>query len=216
MLPESLANDKLQNLIRMGHKIEMCIHQMLNFGMDKRGMQKLYDKREKLRKEVAEAAIELMDASIEAEDKLMELKMQQEQTQITTTVESPLDYSQCDVGKFPFSYDSIKFDVQFFKLENNEDETAASNHASSVVEHTRKKKTLTINLLFFKISVGKAKEKTETSNHYKSVMEQTSRSGYEGTVSVAMECFCGFFLFELVLSLISTHALTICNFFRLL
>mmetsp|Transcript_31007 Transcript_31007/g.47288 ORF Transcript_31007/g.47288 Transcript_31007/m.47288 type:complete len:515 (+) Transcript_31007:116-1660(+) len=189
MKPEGLANDKLNNLLQSTYKIKMVIDQMTNMGMDPRGMLKLIERRDKLKLAVAEAAIELMDATIEAEEKVEALENQFAQTTITATIESPLDYGLCSIKHFPLSFDSIKFDVQFFKKESNEDANSAINHATAVSKYVYKKKRIDIKIFGITIlSFGKAKSTESSENTFSSQMEQSSKADLEGTIVITANC----------------------------
>eukprot|EP00548_Thalassiothrix_antarctica_P020873 CAMPEP_0194183722 /NCGR_PEP_ID=MMETSP0154-20130528/33467_1 /TAXON_ID=1049557 /ORGANISM="Thalassiothrix antarctica, Strain L6-D1" /LENGTH=106 /DNA_ID=CAMNT_0038900865 /DNA_START=121 /DNA_END=437 /DNA_ORIENTATION=+ len=53
------------------------------------------------------------------------------QTQIGANVESPVDFERSKVIPFPMSFDSLKFDVQYFRNEEQDDTT----HAATVSAH---------------------------------------------------------------------------------
>mmetsp|Transcript_8903 Transcript_8903/g.12943 ORF Transcript_8903/g.12943 Transcript_8903/m.12943 type:complete len:498 (+) Transcript_8903:198-1691(+) len=131
--PQNLAQKKLNNLILSNYKMQLIYNEMVNMKVDPENLQKLMDEREKLKTRMGKAAVELAMATIKAQNDVMELKSSHSQNQISKQVESPLNFAASPVEKFPFSADSMNFDVQYFRNETNEE--GVSSHASSVASH---------------------------------------------------------------------------------
>mmetsp|Transcript_12092 Transcript_12092/g.18653 ORF Transcript_12092/g.18653 Transcript_12092/m.18653 type:complete len:505 (+) Transcript_12092:127-1641(+) len=129
--PQVQANDKLNTLLLSSYKMEMIYNQMISMGVSREVLVELSEEKEKLKGALADAAVELATATIEAEEKVTQLKIAASQQKIGFHVESPLDYKQSKVTKFPLSFDSLKFDVQYFRQESNVDSSSARSDAMS-------------------------------------------------------------------------------------
>mmetsp|Transcript_12090 Transcript_12090/g.18649 ORF Transcript_12090/g.18649 Transcript_12090/m.18649 type:complete len:505 (+) Transcript_12090:127-1641(+) len=129
--PQVQANDKLNTLLLSSYKMEMIYNQMISMGVSREVLVELSEEKEKLKEDMADAAIELGEATIEAEEAVAQIKMAAAQQKIGLYVESPLNYQQSKVKKFPLSFDSLKFDVQYFRREENEDKNNAHSQSMS-------------------------------------------------------------------------------------
>eukprot|EP00547_Thalassionema_nitzschioides_P013955 CAMPEP_0194234826 /NCGR_PEP_ID=MMETSP0158-20130606/2462_1 /TAXON_ID=33649 /ORGANISM="Thalassionema nitzschioides, Strain L26-B" /LENGTH=322 /DNA_ID=CAMNT_0038968115 /DNA_START=51 /DNA_END=1015 /DNA_ORIENTATION=+ len=130
--PVDLANDRLNNLTMSVYKIQLIFQQMVNMMVDPLSLVEIQAEMVALKAEAAEAAVDLAKKTIEAEKKVRDMKAKN-QTKITKQIESPLNYDQCDVKQFPLSFDSLKFDVQFFQVATSAD--ASTAHATTVGSH---------------------------------------------------------------------------------
>mmetsp|Transcript_11588 Transcript_11588/g.17829 ORF Transcript_11588/g.17829 Transcript_11588/m.17829 type:complete len:505 (+) Transcript_11588:109-1623(+) len=130
--PLDAANDRLNNLLRNTYKIQLIFQQMVNMMVDPLSLVEIQAELIALKAEAAEAAVDLAKKTIEAEKKVRDMKAKN-QTKITKQIESPLNYDACDVKQFPLSFDSLKFDVQFFQVARSAD--ASTAHATTVGSH---------------------------------------------------------------------------------
>lgn len=129
--PVDLANERLNNLTMSNYKIRMIYHQMVNMKVDHQSLKKIKKEMVVLKKEMANAAVDLGNQIIISERAIRKLKDKLfAQTKISQQVESPVDFVQSEVKPFPLSFDSLKFDVQFFQVQTSAD--ASTAHANSV------------------------------------------------------------------------------------
>jgi len=132
--PLDAANDRLNNLLRNTYKIQLIFQQMVNMMVNPLSLVKIQAEMVALKAEAAEAAVDLAEQTIKTEKSIRTLKLKaHKQTKISSQVESPLNYDQCSIKQFPLSYDSIKFDVQFFQVAMSSE--AAAAHSSSIGAH---------------------------------------------------------------------------------
>lgn len=123
--PQSLANEKYNELAKSNYKIGMIYKQMVNLGLDEESLEDIAKEQRSLKDEMLNAAIGLIDATIESQDKVMEVQMKAGQTEVTVNAESPVDYKTSQVEPFPLAIDSLEFDVQYFRNERNDDNNAS-------------------------------------------------------------------------------------------
>mmetsp|Transcript_14923 Transcript_14923/g.21991 ORF Transcript_14923/g.21991 Transcript_14923/m.21991 type:complete len:498 (-) Transcript_14923:36-1529(-) len=129
--PVDLANDRLNNLITSNYKLRMIYHQMVNMNIDLKSLAKLEAEMAVMKHEMANAAIDLGNQTMIAEKAIRIMKAKLfSRTKISKEVESPIDYKLSQVEKFPLSFDSLKFDVQFFQVQKSADSSTA--HATSI------------------------------------------------------------------------------------
>mmetsp|Transcript_30061 Transcript_30061/g.45803 ORF Transcript_30061/g.45803 Transcript_30061/m.45803 type:complete len:499 (-) Transcript_30061:154-1650(-) len=132
--PSDLANDKFNAMVTQNYKIGMIYNQMISMGIPSEKMLELSEKKNEMKTKMSGAAVELAKAIIATEQKTTELKLKFSQTQISKSIESPIDYENCTVNTFNLSFDAIKFDVQYVRNESNKEDTeaGASNETTSV------------------------------------------------------------------------------------
>mmetsp|Transcript_28501 Transcript_28501/g.43555 ORF Transcript_28501/g.43555 Transcript_28501/m.43555 type:complete len:481 (+) Transcript_28501:94-1536(+) len=116
--PVDIANEKMRNLMRYMYKIRMIIQQMKSLKVKKSELRKLKKEEEKCQKAVAKATVEYAKKFLKAQNELfMHSIMTFNQNKIGGNVESPLDFSLCQPEPYKISYDSLTFDVQYFRNE---------------------------------------------------------------------------------------------------
>mmetsp|Transcript_10582 Transcript_10582/g.16153 ORF Transcript_10582/g.16153 Transcript_10582/m.16153 type:complete len:498 (+) Transcript_10582:75-1568(+) len=175
--PQDLAEKKLNQLSQSTYKIQMIFRQMQNLGLDEESLEDIYKEMKDLKSETLDAAVELVDATLESQDKIQEVQLKADQSLITVSAESPLDYSVAQVEQFPYAFDSIDFDVQYFRKESNDDSNSA--HASQISNFT---------------SSSSARNRRQHSNNSsysasESALAQASIHDIEGTVVISAHCF---------------------------
>eukprot|EP00547_Thalassionema_nitzschioides_P016981 CAMPEP_0194250576 /NCGR_PEP_ID=MMETSP0158-20130606/23427_1 /TAXON_ID=33649 /ORGANISM="Thalassionema nitzschioides, Strain L26-B" /LENGTH=434 /DNA_ID=CAMNT_0038987437 /DNA_START=68 /DNA_END=1369 /DNA_ORIENTATION=+ len=132
--PVDLANDRLNSLSLSSYKIEMVYQQMVNMRVDVMSLVKIQTEMVALKAEAAEAAIDLAVQVMTSEKAIRSLKAKIfRQTKISEQVESPMNYELSQIQQFPLSFDSMKFDVQFFQVQQTAD--ASTAHASDISAH---------------------------------------------------------------------------------
>lgn len=131
--PQNLANDRLNGLILSTYKIDMIEKQMVNMKIQWKSLEALRKEKQKLKVEMAESAVELAQATIKTEEDVRNLKMAFAQQQISFSAESPINWETSAIKAVPISYDSLKFDVQFFQFMGAEDKQSADSSSSTSV-----------------------------------------------------------------------------------
>eukprot|EP00547_Thalassionema_nitzschioides_P013192 CAMPEP_0194260982 /NCGR_PEP_ID=MMETSP0158-20130606/45790_1 /TAXON_ID=33649 /ORGANISM="Thalassionema nitzschioides, Strain L26-B" /LENGTH=244 /DNA_ID=CAMNT_0039001087 /DNA_START=88 /DNA_END=822 /DNA_ORIENTATION=+ len=174
--PMIRANDKLNALTASSYKMAMIYNQMVSMGVSLKVLVELSEEKEKLKEDMADAAIELGEATIEAEEAVAQIKMAAAQQKIGLYVESPLNYQQSKVKKFPLSFDSLKFDVQYFRKESERDITSA--HSDAMSQHVG----------FVMQAVGSGFSLNQSSNASSMSQSANSRHEIEGTIVITAVC----------------------------
>jgi len=131
LAPEEAANDKLQELILTNYRFKMIKGNLSNINAPEKAVERLETKLGELRLKMAEAAVNLATQSMLCQDAVEELETTFGQTTISSKPESPLDYGNIAVKKFPLASDTMKFDVQFFKMNTNKEETGTTSKSNS-------------------------------------------------------------------------------------
>lgn len=113
--PMNAANDRMNNLIQANYKIGMITNQMVTMNVSVDALTKLRKEEKNLKKEMAKAAMVFARETIKSERKVRALKKGGAQTQISMNIETPMCYVQSEMKPFDISFDSLKFDVQYFQ-----------------------------------------------------------------------------------------------------
>mmetsp|Transcript_24973 Transcript_24973/g.28465 ORF Transcript_24973/g.28465 Transcript_24973/m.28465 type:complete len:497 (+) Transcript_24973:257-1747(+) len=178
LAPEELANDKLQQLILTNYRFKMIKGNLANINAPEDALTKLETKMVELRFKMAEAACDLAIKSMECQDAVEALETEFGQTTISSKPESPLDYGNIAVKKFPLASDTMKFDVQFFKMNKNEEDS--DTHATSIASYVKGAGQDGENANFSSGGIGDSVE-TLVSN-------QTSKHVIDGTIVITANC----------------------------
>eukprot|EP00547_Thalassionema_nitzschioides_P010259 CAMPEP_0194228322 /NCGR_PEP_ID=MMETSP0156-20130528/43314_1 /TAXON_ID=33649 /ORGANISM="Thalassionema nitzschioides, Strain L26-B" /LENGTH=497 /DNA_ID=CAMNT_0038960833 /DNA_START=182 /DNA_END=1675 /DNA_ORIENTATION=+ len=171
--PVDLATDRLNNLTMSSYKMGMIYQQMVNMGVDFVSLTAIQAEQIALKAELADAAIDLGHKVIESEKALRELKDKFAQTKISKQVESPMNYELSEVKPFPLSFDSLKFDVQFFQVMESEDSSQA--HASSISAHVAKS---------FSSADDPSRTRSHAASAHDTAMSSSQNNTLEGTIVI--------------------------------
>lgn len=170
--PTELALARFNGLTAQAYKIDMIYREMENLSVRSDALKKINNKRNELKNETAKAAIALAKSIIETENQTTELILASDQSQISVNIESPLDYDNSKVEKFPLAFDALQFDVQYVRVETSEDSTkASSSNTSSTAADT-------LRVLVASHSAMTANSVAETS------LSQYSQHNIEGTIVI--------------------------------
>jgi len=131
--PQVNAESRLRALTLSNYKMKMVALEMENMGIPSVDQAFLNGEIVKLKSSMSKAAIDFAIETIKCQNRLFELLDLQNQKSISVEVESPMDYSLAKVKQFPFSSDSMSFDVQYFRNESGRDTSGA--HASTISAH---------------------------------------------------------------------------------
>jgi len=134
------AQDKLDNLIRMDYSLKMLEQELQNMDVTFDKLAPLKKKMTDVKDATVKAAIEYANVAMKCEDEVRVAKDKHKQTQISMSAESPIDYGKSKVATFPLSFDSLKFDVQYVRNEEEKDGTqsfseSVSHSVSSSLKH---------------------------------------------------------------------------------
>eukprot|EP00547_Thalassionema_nitzschioides_P008766 CAMPEP_0194226854 /NCGR_PEP_ID=MMETSP0156-20130528/42558_1 /TAXON_ID=33649 /ORGANISM="Thalassionema nitzschioides, Strain L26-B" /LENGTH=499 /DNA_ID=CAMNT_0038959319 /DNA_START=43 /DNA_END=1542 /DNA_ORIENTATION=- len=176
-LPQDLAQDSLNSMILSIRNLEAIMAEMINMEVDESDLENLQGEITKLKSEMSKAAVDLGTATISTTNAVRELKAQQGQKKISSTVSSPLNWESSTIKPLPLSSDSMNFDVQYFRNEINEQ--GQSSMASSVSE-------------FVKRNMQGASDRTTSRNEATSAHEtatsQNSNHSIEGVIVITANC----------------------------
>mmetsp|Transcript_25558 Transcript_25558/g.38595 ORF Transcript_25558/g.38595 Transcript_25558/m.38595 type:complete len:501 (+) Transcript_25558:107-1609(+) len=128
--PQKLVEAKLNHLIGSAYKFDQIYAQMVNFNCEFEDLQVLHEAKRKVKKEMAQAAVQMGIETIKSEKKIFELKVEYSQMTIQLSAESPVDFFRSKIESFPRSFNMFEFDVQYFRREGRTQTSSA--HASSV------------------------------------------------------------------------------------
>mmetsp|Transcript_25416 Transcript_25416/g.38379 ORF Transcript_25416/g.38379 Transcript_25416/m.38379 type:complete len:493 (-) Transcript_25416:41-1519(-) len=174
--PQVDANDRLNDLMQSNHKLKMIFNTMVQQEVDIETLAELDKEKELLKDEMAGAAVELAEATIKAELDIFTLKQSQQQTTITMNVESPIDYTNIAIKRFELSFDSLKFDVQYFRKEDVDDSSNA--HASAISSFVASQDS----------DWKRTKDYGKSDSTHSSVVEQSQNHDIEGTIVITANC----------------------------
>eukprot|EP00548_Thalassiothrix_antarctica_P015737 CAMPEP_0194165218 /NCGR_PEP_ID=MMETSP0154-20130528/1206_1 /TAXON_ID=1049557 /ORGANISM="Thalassiothrix antarctica, Strain L6-D1" /LENGTH=520 /DNA_ID=CAMNT_0038875599 /DNA_START=59 /DNA_END=1621 /DNA_ORIENTATION=- len=123
-LPEKLADQKLQKLIQSRYKLKGVLKQMEGFIKKEDHKEKLQGLRDEIINvdtKIATAAQQLVEETIAGFKTKKKLRKQQKKKRIGMNIESPIDFGLSGVESFPIAFDGMDFDVQYFRNEENTD-----------------------------------------------------------------------------------------------
>lgn len=130
--PVDMANDRLNNLTLSSYKIEMILTQMTNMKVPSKTLIKLQDELNELKSATAEAAVDLAEVIIQSEKDIRQKREEHDQTKIGLSIESPINWGSSPVKTdLAISYDSLRFDVQYFSSLESDDRSSASSNQSA-------------------------------------------------------------------------------------
>lgn len=128
--PVNLAREKVNALLRQKLSLDMLIQELLSLDVDPKQIDKVSQEVAVLNEALGNAAIELTEGVINAEALISKLKTEQGQKQISSAVQSPVDFSASQLKPMPISSDSLSMDVQYFRYQENVDSN--EQHSSKV------------------------------------------------------------------------------------
>jgi len=170
--PLDTALQMLDNVMMTSYKLQMVGIEMANMGVDKSKLEKFNAELLNVKKKISSSAINYGKVALKVSKDVELLKNQMGQTKVAQVVESPLDYSLSKVTQFPLSYDSLNFDVQYVRNEENTE--GEGSHASAVAS-----------MISGATSGPHGKSSSVNASSLNSnVLKQTSNHDIEGTVII--------------------------------
>ena len=126
--------DHFNALLRQKLSLDMTMRELISLGIPPLGLIKLQTGMDKLVTQLTDSAGKLSLAVIKAEEAISKKKSKQGQKQIGTQLQSPIDFGASQLQSLPLSSDTMNMDVQYFRYEENEQESrSTANSISSFV-----------------------------------------------------------------------------------
>mmetsp|Transcript_27251 Transcript_27251/g.31099 ORF Transcript_27251/g.31099 Transcript_27251/m.31099 type:complete len:507 (+) Transcript_27251:165-1685(+) len=182
-LPLDLAQDKLNAMLQTSYKLKMIYLEMKSMRVPRSALDKFNGEIEKLEIDVVTAAVEYAEIARKVYQNVEDLLNQQKQKTISSSIESPINYERSELTSFPLAYDSLEFDVQYFKNESQIEtsESSAESKKTQSVDHSTKKKKGWFGI----VTISTTKTRTEkNSSSHETALEQSKMSNVEGTVVI--------------------------------
>mmetsp|Transcript_27053 Transcript_27053/g.30879 ORF Transcript_27053/g.30879 Transcript_27053/m.30879 type:complete len:505 (-) Transcript_27053:14-1528(-) len=171
--PLGLAKDRLDNLILTSYRLQALIQQLKAMKVSPKKMEKITNERTTVKEEIAQASVEYLRTAVRVLREVKKLKDEQPQKTISFSLESPIDYERSEVTQFPLSYDSLKFDVQYFrKEENTQSNDTHSKTIGSYVSSTFQ-------------GYGVTSDRSISTSANESVSAQVKQHNIEGTIVIS-------------------------------
>ena len=123
--PADNAEDTLNSLISLKRSLDMTVQELINMAVDPGDvMQASAD----TGKDIAKAAADYAKAKVASLKAVQPLKASI--TGVAESIESPIDYNRTQIKQMPLSADSMRLNVQYFAVDQNEQNS--STHAATV------------------------------------------------------------------------------------
>lgn len=175
--PVDNARNKVNALLRQKLSLDMTVRELSSLGATSEQLNKIQVKIGEIMESIIKSTEDLSSAVMDSEEAIAQLKSNQGQKQISSQVESPIDFSASQLQSLPISSDSMNMDVQYFRYEENEE--SATNTANSISSFVGAKVSS-----FFGPSVGvQAAASTHTA-----VSEAKKGRSIIGTVVILINC----------------------------
>ncbi len=132
--PVDNARNKVNALLRQKLSLDMTLQELTSLGATVEQLQGIRDNVQTIMNSIITATGELSTAVIQAETAIAALASAQEQKQIGSQIQSPIDFSASSLTSLPISSDTMSMDVQYFRYEDNkESSTSTADSASAFV-----------------------------------------------------------------------------------
>ena len=128
--PINLSREKVNALLRQKLSLDMLMQELSTLKVKEEQVTKVSQEIDKLNEAIGDAAIELSENVLTAEQAIAQLKSQQGQKQISSAVQSPVDFAASQLKPMPISSDTMSMDVQYFRFQRNADSN--ENHSRKV------------------------------------------------------------------------------------
>jgi hypothetical protein len=135
--PVDSARDRVNALTRQKLSLDMTMRELITIGADADSLEQLRQEIAKVLQAIIGAATDLGSKVMIAEDKIANIKNSSEQQQISSQIQSPIDFSGSQLKTMPLSSDTMNMDVQYFRYEQNSQED--ESHANSISAYVGEK-----------------------------------------------------------------------------
>jgi hypothetical protein len=127
--PVDAERDHFNALLRQKISLDMTMRELISLGATPDQLKVLKQQIDQLMGDVTKAAGNLGKAVIKAEAAIAKTKSSQGQKQISSQLQSPVDFAASQLQSLPLSSDTMNMDVQYFRYEDNE-QTSRSTASS--------------------------------------------------------------------------------------
>lgn len=135
--PVDGARNKVNALLRQKLSLDMTARELISLGAGEEQLKTFNENINTIMDEVVKASGELSSAVITSESQIAKLKSEQDQKQISSQVQSPLDFDASILKKLPISSDSMNMDVQYYRYSSNEQESGSTANSISTFVGTK-------------------------------------------------------------------------------
>ncbi|MCW8092724.1 hypothetical protein [Alteromonas sp. ASW11-130] len=175
--PVDAAQQALNSYILSKRSLDMTLQEMINMNVAQDDLNNLVKEIDSVKSEMSKAAITLAQETVKALPEIRAARESMSQKQISSSVESPMDYNKSAIKKMPISSDSMVMDAQYFRFESNSDSTDA--HSSSVASYVSSQVSSFLSPTYA-AQVGASAKKVMESQH--------SSHKIEGTLVITANC----------------------------
>lgn len=169
--PADAAEDHLNDLLSLRRSLDMTMSELLDMDIDITDLQK---QRDAVNTDLTKAAVDYAKAKIQSEKDIFPLKATLKA--VDDSPESPIDYMRSQIKSMPLSADSMKMNVQYFAVDENDEDGSA--HTASVTAFVSDETEWMGNA--FSGQASGATNSAMASNH--------SRHSIAGTLVVSVSC----------------------------
>ncbi|MCV2884096.1 hypothetical protein OE749_05275 [Aestuariibacter sp. AA17] len=175
--PVDAAQQALNSYILSKRSLDMTLQEMINMNVDQSDLDNLAKEIDTVKSDMSKAAVALAQETVKALPEIRAARESMSQKQISSTVESPMDYNKSDIKKMPLSSDSMVMDAQYFRFESNTDSSDA--HSSSIAAYVSSQVSAFLSPTY-SAEVGSSAKKVMESQH--------SNHSIEGTLVITANC----------------------------
>lgn len=179
LAPENSARDKLNALLLANYNLKALLMELTNLECDEATLNSVQAKMNELKKKTGKAAIELATKSITCQEAAAAHREKSKSSMIASAPESPYDMATLQVEGKPVAMDSINFDVQYFRTE--EDSVGHSIKVAKFISQSLEGKADS--------GTGSNQSAKDLSGQAeKATSEQTKNHKLEGTLVIVCTC----------------------------
>ncbi|GAB4272432.1 MAG: hypothetical protein Kow0080_18880 [Candidatus Promineifilaceae bacterium] len=135
--PVDAERDHFNALLRQKLSLDMTMRELVSLGATPDQLKDLKQQIDKLMGDVTKTAGNLGKAVIKAEAAIAKAKSSQGQKQISSQLQSPIDFAASQLQSMPLSADTMNMDVQYFRYESNEQSSRSTANSISTFVGTK-------------------------------------------------------------------------------
>lgn len=129
--PVDAEKNHFNALLRQKLSLDMTMRELISLGATPDQLEELKQQIDKLTADITKTAGNLAKAVIKAEAAIAKAKSKQGQKQISSQLQSPIDFAASQLQSMPLSADTMNMDVQYFRYEDNEQTSRSTANAIS-------------------------------------------------------------------------------------
>ncbi|NHF59977.1 hypothetical protein FK220_011535 [Flavobacteriaceae bacterium TP-CH-4] len=133
--PVDAARNKVNALLRQKLSLDMTLRELTSLGAGAGDAMDSFKKNlDQIMDAILKASVELSEAVMQSETAIADLMSNQDEKQISSEVQSPLDFAASQLKPMPISSDTMNMDVQYYRYEtNDESDTSTADAVSAFV-----------------------------------------------------------------------------------